>query len=343
MRLRTFGVATAAILSSAPLAAQTPSNLLASGIRAYEDLDFAVAERVLARAAASEDASPTVRRQAMMYLGATEVLAKHADSAEAVFRSLILDDPRYRVDELVFPPQISSAFDSVRRATPAVTLAVPSDTLVERGGEVAIAVYPSTLHRVTLTVEGPDSAAEVLLSSLVADSAEVRWQPAEPTGGSVRYRVVARSLDLNGAVLRSVTVPVSVSRAPVDTAALPAPPPDSAYLPERAHDASGWRALAAGVGVGGALIALAPVVAPSADLSPGRFAIGGAVSLAGIVSFFTHRPNRILHENVRANDALRRRWLAQRDSVAAANASARAAVPFVVRAGRPVRTEASER
>lgn len=341
MTLRSFGIAAAAVLSSAPLAAQSPSNLLASGIRAYQNLDFVVAERVLARAAEHANASTDVRRKSLMYLGATEVLAKHGDSAATVFRTLVLEDPRYRADELVFPPQITSVFDSVRRATPAVAVDVPADTVVARGADVAITIYPSTLHRVTVTVQGPDSAANILLSGLVADSAEVRWQPPQPTTDSARFRIVARSLDLNGDVLRSVTVPVSVARASVDTTPLPAPPPDSAYLPERAHDTSGWRALAAGVGVGGALIALAPVVAPSSDLSPGRFAIGGAVSLAGIVGFFTHQPNRVLRANVRANEALRNAWRAKRDAVAADNAAARASVPLVIRAGSPVRREES--
>jgi len=254
---------------------------------------------------------------------------------------MVLADPRYEADQLVFPPQVTSVFDSARSATPAVALGVPTDTVLTGASPtLPIAVYPSTLHRVVLTVTDAAGAHPVvLLSGLVADSAVERWTVPPPARGGGRYRIIAQSMDLNGDVLRSVTVPIRVAPNVPDTLALPAPPADSLFLPEHAHDHLGVTSLAAGIGVGAALAALAPAIAPGGHLTPARFAVAGSVGLAGIIGFFTHQPGRTIPANVAANRAIRQAWMAHRDSVAALNASRRRGAGVVVRAGAAERHE----
>lgn len=340
-------LALAFVAVAPPLAAQSLANLLDSGIRAYQNLEFPLAERVLARTATEATAadSTSLAQQARMYLGATEIFLKNSDSAFATFRRMVLADPRYEADELVFPPQVTSVFDSARSVTPAVSLGVPTDTvLTGTSPALSITVYPSTLHRVVLTVMDASGAHPVvLLSGLVADSAVEHWTVPPPAPGGTRFRIVAQSMDLNGGVLRSVTVPIRVAPNPPDTLALPAAPADSLFLPEHAHDDLGVTSLAAGIGVGAALAVLAPAVAPGGHLTPARFAVAGTVGIAGIIGFFTHKPGRTLDANVAANRAIRQAWTAHRDSVAAVNLRRRRAAGVVVRAGAAERREGGVR
>lgn len=343
MRRSAAVLALALAAAAPPLAAQSLTNLLDSGIRAYQNLDFHLAERVLARTAheAAAADSTALAQQALMYLGASEIFLGNLDSAFATFRRMVLDDPRFEADELVFPPQVTSVFDSARNTTPAVSLGVPADTVLTGASPaLPIRVYPSTLHRIVLTVSDASGAHPVvLLSGLVADSAVEHWTVPPPARGGTRFRIVAESMDLNGEVLRSVTVPVRVAPNTPDTLALPAPPADSLFLPEHAHDNLGVTSLAAGIGVGAALAVLAPAVAPGGHLTPARFAVAGTVGLAGIIGFFSHKPGRTLDANVAANRAIRQAWMAERDSVAALNLGRRRDAGVVVRAGTAERHE----
>src|SRR6266571_5352646 len=69
-----------------------------------------------------------------MYLTTVELLRSRPDSARAAARRLVLVDPRYRPDPLVFPPQAITLFTGVRRATPAVTARAAADTQFRPGG-----------------------------------------------------------------------------------------------------------------------------------------------------------------------------------------------------------------
>src|SRR5207244_12832393 len=68
------------------------------------------------------------RARALSYLAATELFQQQRDSASAAFRTLVRLDPRYRPDELIFPPQVTNLYEEVRRSTKVLTVEVPPKT-----------------------------------------------------------------------------------------------------------------------------------------------------------------------------------------------------------------------
>ena len=110
------------------------SDLMTRAIRAYQDLEFDVAATLLRRALSST-LDDTTRVRALTYLGAADQYRGRRDSAEAVFRRLIVLSPTYRPDTLVFPPEITRLYDYVHSKTPVVAVAVrpppppPADTV----------------------------------------------------------------------------------------------------------------------------------------------------------------------------------------------------------------------
>jgi hypothetical protein len=73
------------------------------------------------------------RARRLFYLGAAGLLRGRRDYALAAFRRLVRLDPRYRPDRLLFPPEVSGEFDSVRVETRAAPVVVPRDTAVRAG------------------------------------------------------------------------------------------------------------------------------------------------------------------------------------------------------------------
>ena len=89
---------------------------LARAIAAYQNLDFDVAATTLRRALERE-LSTAERIEALAYLGAAEHYRARPDSATAAFRRLIQLAPGFQLDTLVFPPEVTHAFDDVRSRT----------------------------------------------------------------------------------------------------------------------------------------------------------------------------------------------------------------------------------
>src|SRR4029077_8795882 len=98
-------VVLAVLLAAPALAAQNGnvSEVMTSAVRAYQDLDFDAAARLLRRVLtpplASELDDATLARP-LTYLGAAEHYRDRPDSATAVFRRLVVLAPRYRPDTL---------------------------------------------------------------------------------------------------------------------------------------------------------------------------------------------------------------------------------------------------
>ena len=89
---------------------------LTRAIAAYQNLDFDVAATTLRRALERE-LSVSERIEALTYLGAAEHYRARPDSARAVFHRLILlAPPGFQLDTLVFPPEVTHAFEDVRLA-----------------------------------------------------------------------------------------------------------------------------------------------------------------------------------------------------------------------------------
>jgi len=111
-------VVLALLLAAPALAAQNgnASEVMTSAVRAYQDLDFDAAARLLRRVLSPPLASElddSTRARALTYLGAAVHYRDRRDSATAVFRRLVVLAPRYRPDTLTFPPEITRLYDEV--------------------------------------------------------------------------------------------------------------------------------------------------------------------------------------------------------------------------------------
>ena len=111
-------VVLALLLAVPPLGAQngSASEMMSSAVRAYRDLDFTAAARLLRRVLTpplTSELDDSTRARALTYLGAAEHYRARPESAIAVFRRLVVLAPRHRPDTLIFPPEITRLYDQV--------------------------------------------------------------------------------------------------------------------------------------------------------------------------------------------------------------------------------------
>jgi len=323
--------------------AQSPAELLARGLSAYQDVDYDSAAAVL-RAALAQPGPPALsaadRVRALAYLGATELFRERRDSAAAAFGRLLLADPRYRPDQLVFPPEVSSLFQEVRLTTRAVAVSAPPLTEIRAAGDRLIVwLYATSYHPIEVAVL---RANGVLLRSLYSggagDSLQVLWDGRTATGtpaesGLYVLRVDSRGSD--GRVARSVDVPLDLAQLHGDTVPVPSPPAESLMSREHVPGGSGVRALATGLAAAAAVVVLPSLVSGASAGMGERFAVAGALSVAGVAGFQVQRRPQPIPANVAANQALRLAWQRRADAVRAENAARRQEVRLVIRADAP--------
>jgi len=314
---------------------------LGRGVRAYQALEYDAAAALLEQSLGRDSTmglADSLRARALSYLAATELFRGQRDSAVAAFRQLVLLNPRYRPDELIFPPQVTNLFQEVRRATRAIAVAVPPVTELRPRLErfFTARVLASSLADVTVTLAQEDGTpVRQLYSGPVADSLVVTWDGLTAGGAPAdngRYvlRVTPRTPTADGPRARQVMLDVK-QEAP-DT--LPWPPDLATppLLPERTSTSPAFRSLAAGLLVGAAAVALPSLVAQGKNATGARFAVGAAVGISGFVGFFARKP-RPLEANVRTNAALRDTWRKRLDAVKTENAARVRSIRLVVRAG----------
>lgn len=324
--------------------AQAAADVLAQGVRAYEDLEFDAAAGLLRRALAFQGTDVLARAdvaRALIYLAATELFRGRPDSAVAASRRLVLLDPRFRPDELVFPPQVLTLFEAERRATPAVTARAAADTAIRSGADAfVVRLYASTFHDVTATLATEAGrVVRTLYAGPIADSLDLRWNGLDSAGARPpdgRYAVTVASLDRARRVVRMLRLPLEVVHPSVDTLPHPAPPADSLIRPERQPFGPALRVLAPGALAGAAIAVLPSVVASGEDASGARLLVGGTVTIAGIVAFLSHHPGRAMPENAAHNRVLRDAWRREVENVTRGNAQRAREVRVVIRAGAPV-------
>jgi len=324
------------------MAAQTTSQLLQQGIRAYRDLEFDAAVGFLHQSLSETDRGlePTERAEALTYLAASEVFRGNVDSAEVAFRDLVLLDTRYLPDRLLLPPEVTNVFDRVRRETKAVTVEVPERSQIRWGrDDYSIALFASSFHRIRTTIQSGDGEERLLLyRGPVVDSIEIRWN-GEDVGGTYAqtgsYWIAVASIDTSGSPVRTVRVPLSIQANVPDTLPHPLPPADSLFLPESNPSGPGVESLLGGLLIGGAIALVPGAVASDANLGATSYLVGGTISLAGIVGFFKQRPGKGNPANIEANAALRRTWQEHAEEVARENAARRADVRLSIESGSP--------
>ena len=322
-------------------AAQSGTDLMRQAVRAYQDLDLDVAAGLIRRAIAFEGSAALKRPEratALMYLTTVELLRSRPDSARAAARRLVLVDPRYRPDPLVFPPQAITLFTGVRRVTPAVTAIAAADTEFHPGAEaVTVRLYASTFHGVRAAVTRENGRTlRALYVGPIGDSLDLRWDGLDSAGAIAargRYALTVISTDSAGRVVRELRLPLEVAPFTRDTQALPPPPQ---LKPEHTPTGPAIRALAPGVLAGVGAVVLPSVVAGGEEHSSGRLVVGGAVTLASVVAFFSHHPNRAIPENIAANRQARDTWTSERTRILADNARRRGESRLHVKSGDPV-------
>ncbi len=322
------------ILWAAPAIGQTGMQLRSHGLTAYRSLEMEAAARFFRLALARSDLPDTLVLSTEAYLGAAEFYRNQSDSSRAAFRRIVLLDPRYRLDPVVFPPEVTRAFDEVRFATPAVSVDVPDRATFEPGrGGLTARVFTSGPHVVRSRIEA--SSGEVvrtLLDTRVADSTSVMWDGAGTHGARLANALYVwsfASLSGDGAVQRILDIPVRLEHSSVGSQALP---PRPTMLPETNPPQPALIRLGLGLG----LAALSWIVTPAfTDNDTPRVALTVAFSAAGIIGFFEKRPGKPIPENVAANRAALAAWEAQVQRLQDSNQRRRVGPRIVLEAGRP--------
>jgi len=282
-----------------PALAQDASGLVARAVSAYEGLELDAAAGLLRRALTPPRADSLNNREharALSYLGAIELLRERRDSAMAVFRRLVLFDPRYRADTYVFPPEVTRLFDEVRLRTRVVAIRVPDDTVVPlQQGRLIVWLFPSAPHDVTVAIAREDGRPlRTLYAGPLGDSLQARWDGRDSTGALAprgRLWLTAASRVGGGITERLVQLPLELDVA-VDTVMHPAAPGPEQLLPERANRRTARRSLASGLLIGAAAVLLPQVVAPGERPSGTRLAVGGTLAVSGLIGYLAQPPGQ---------------------------------------------------
>ena len=297
-RTRLLVVALVALVCPRGAAAQSGAELVAQGRTAYRALDYAAATALLRRALAAREAdavTDTARASAYIYLGAAELLRGRTREAHAAFRQALATHPAHRPDTLIFPPNVTNAFDDARRGTTYVRLTAPGDTTIQPGRDrFPVVLHASAPHEVTVALLRHDGAtARLLYTGPVRDSLTVRWDGRDETGDPLTGALAVQVASPTGAgEQRVVRLPIDVRVTEPDT--LPHPTRPAAEQPVRARGFD-WRRfgpLAGGLVTGVAVVALPSLVAHDGSGEPTRYAVGVALGLGGVIGFLSRGSER---------------------------------------------------
>lgn len=348
MRTVLVALATAltAVAAPATLAAQAADELLAQGIRSYQGLEYDAAAGLLRRSLGLTGERPltdSTRTRAYMYLGATEIFRGRRDSALTAFRRLILLDPRYRTDQLVFPPEVTNTFDLVRRAVPAVTIAAAESEIALGDALYPVRLYASSFHEIQAVVTTEEGRlVRQLYIGPIADSLIVRWDGLDSAGTGAargRFQLVVVSRNAQGQPLRRVQLALETTARVPDSLALPKAPAGAQLLPERQPSGRAWTALVGGVVAGSAAALLPSLITGESSGSGTRFVVAGTLGITGVIGFLAQRPGRPLPRNVAANRVTREAWQRQVNAAVEENARRAANVQLRITPGRLTRLE----
>ena len=228
--------------SGAQAAGQTgqADDPLARALTAYRNLEYddaATRLRALLAPNASVRLSAADRQRALMHLGATELFRDRRAAAVESFRTILFADPRYRPDELIFPPEVSALFQETRFGVRVVTVLVPAEVEIRGTSDrLPIRIFASSLHEIRAQILGATGSPErTLHEGAIGDSLELLWNGRDGLGrlrepGRYLLRVTSRAPD--GKDEREVEIPLDVERMLVDTLDSPVPIDPSTLRPE---------------------------------------------------------------------------------------------------------------
>ena len=189
MRLRFVVLA---LLVATTLRAQTGSarDEMARAERAYRDLEFDVAASTLRQVLAPPLATQlddSARARALTYLGAAEHYRGQHDSAIAVFRRLVELAPEAQPDTLVFPPEVTELYHTVRRSMTVVAVRPRPDSVPARTPPVARDTFRAAT-RPTPPPPPPPPPPPVVATAPVRAPRRAQTEPGAP-GTSVTVTV----------------------------------------------------------------------------------------------------------------------------------------------------------
>lgn len=283
------------------LPAQRAIGLLGSGIEAYQRLDLDGAARLLREALASDSGrglAPSLQTRGLAYLGATELLRSHPDSARAAFRRILEIDPDYRPDATVFPPQVTDLFELVRHSVHPLTVRVaPESRFRARSESLHVSVRsPGRATSARARLEREDGAlVRELFDGILGDSLTLGWDGLDARGAVAppgRYRLIVSLTGSSTTTERVARIPLAIDQwvaSPDSPTRTAAPSSVPRRLPERPSAGPAWPALVAGIAAAGAAVTLPHAVSPGVDDSPRRLVVPIAIGTAGLVGFLLHR------------------------------------------------------
>jgi hypothetical protein len=323
-------------------AAQSGTELVAQALSAYRALDYAAAAAFLRRALAvpGKDAvSDTARATAYIYLGAAELLRGRPREADGAFRQALATYPSHRPDTLIFPPNVTNAFEEARRGTAYVQLTAPEDTSITPGdGRYPVTLHASAPHEVTVALLHRDgSTLRLLYTGPVRDSLTVRWnglaETGEPLTGALAVQVASPGESGRQRVIR---LPIDVRQSEPDTLPHPPRPAMVRAAPEPRFDWGRVGALAGGLVTGTAAVVLPALVGHDGGGEPTRYAVGIALGLGGVIGFFSQGSDR----STRLSPSqLMAAWREDVERIRAENARRRGDRDLRIRVGAPTVSE----
>lgn len=329
-------------LASASTAAAQRTDPLAAAFTAYRNLEYDVAATRLRAALADTGAarlSAADRSRALMYLAATEVFRGRRDAATSDIQALLLADPKYRPDDLIFPPDVTALFQEARLGVRATSVVVPDVIEIQgQSDRFPVKVYASSLHDIKAQITDAFGSPErTLHEGAVGDSLQLLWNGRDGIGrlrepGRYLLRVTSRSP--TGRDEREVEIPLDIVRIVLDTLPSPVPLDPAIFRPETEVRSRGTRPLLAGLLTAAAAIALPTVLGGGEQGMPLRYGVAGALGVSAIIGMTTASRPRVLRENVAWNRKQREDWDKESDRVRAENDARRAATRIRITAGR---------
>jgi hypothetical protein len=314
----------------------TVSHLFDSARTYIEELAIDSATSLLRQALRPElKATDAERVRGYTLLGIAILPEAPSQAREAFHRALVLD-PDVRVDSLAdLASGLIAVFEAERAKLLLLHLQTPADTLVPvQTGRLQLTARTSHRANVILSVMKGDTIVR-RDSFRVSGTSVLEWDMRSRDGAVIspgEYLLRVDAQDSTGetasAFERRLTIAVGVG----DTQ--PAPPAldSSAFEPESVTVLSHRqpKALARGLVLGtaaGLLSSLAPGGRGKTDAK--SIVVAGAVSLAGLIGFFTEgRVIRPVPANIQHNRQVRLQDAQKREAIARANAQARSMPPL---------------
>lgn len=237
---------------------------------------------------------------------------------------------------MILAPQ---AVRAQQPASPAFQVVVPADTILVPPERFTFAVRAPAGTRLVASVgplAGPGTPAWHSDTLRLGGAARVGWDLRDDAGRWIapgRYALRVEVSDATGA--GSFTRVIEVARLPADTVPLPRPPGPRELLPEtvQVRQTSPWAILI------GAAAGLLPQLVGRRELNgnlPGdqnAWIVVGSVTAVGFLAIFTGHRAAYAPENVASNAELLADYRARLAEAEAANARARDAAGFRIRAG----------